>query len=489
MTHPGDRPTCPECGAQLRRGRPAGQRCDPCQRTGPHLALPTGFYDKPPLQTALAGYDFGAVFLAIRTEHHWTQQTLAEFIDINQNRISEIERGIRPLRDVRAVARIATRLTIPPGKLGFSGVTVGGGTHTGRKGRWMDRRDFVQHVAGLALGLGAAGVDVDRLLALLPHAEPTGTRRVGAADVTVIEQITAAFAHQDFAHGSELIRDGAVAQLSSVLPLLNAQVSPDVRPRLLIATAGLAMMTGWMSFQVRQHDDARRLWVIGLDIARDARDAGHPLGSDLTAYLLFDMALQAVHLQRPDEALRLVRVAEAAGVGSEPVSASTSSSLASIQARAHAAQGDTAGCDRALGQAVEHFTAIDPATCPPWGAHLNDAGIASHQGAARYGLALAGCEPRSARQAVELLSHAVDHFGPHYAQLRALYLPDLAGAHAVAGDTDTAVIVGHEAVDAVSTVSSPRTRDQLRVLHGVLEPMHISPGVAELRDRLATTAA
>jgi hypothetical protein len=55
-----------------------------------------------------------------------------------------------------------------------------------------------------------------------------------------------------------------------------------------------------------------------------------------------------------------------------------------------------------------------------------------------------------------VLRHAVEGFGPDYARSRALYLPDLAGAHALAGDTDTAVMLGHQAVEAVTAVHSPR---------------------------------
>ncbi|MDQ3760702.1 MAG: hypothetical protein M3460_03125 [Actinomycetota bacterium] len=82
---------------------------------------------------------------------------------------------------------------------------------------------------------------------------------------------------------------------------------------------------------------------------------------------------------------------------------------------------------------------------------------------------------------------AVDHFGPDYARLRASSLAKLAGAHAIAGDIDAAVTIGHQAVDAVTALHSPRTYDRLRVLNTVLEPQHTSTGVAELRARLTTT--
>ncbi|MGH3908536.1 MAG: hypothetical protein ACRDTE_30770 [Pseudonocardiaceae bacterium] len=272
-----------------------------------------------------------------------------------------------------------------------------------------------------------------------------------------------------------------------MLPLQDAQVAPEVRPRLMLATADLATQAGWLSFVGNDHDAARRLWMIALDLARTA---DHPLGADLTVYLLADMVLQAVKLHRPDEALHLARVGHSAAVGPHPVSASTTSLLANIQARAYALQGDTAGCDQALGQGIEQFNTIDPATAPPWTAYISEAGVFGHQGSAHYTLALPGHDRRAASQAVPLLQHAVDRYGPSYAALRALYLPDLAGAHAIAGDADTAVTVGHQAIDAVAAVSSSQhAHERLRTLHTVLEPLHGSPGVNDLRDRLIATAA
>jgi hypothetical protein len=351
----------------------------------------------------------------------------------------------------------------------------------------MDRRDFVQHAAALALGVtGVAGLDIDRLTALLPHADPTGTRHVGASDVEVIEQATAAFVRQDYATGGGPIRDVAVAQLRSVLPLLGAQMTPEVRPRLYLATAHLALTAGWMRFDVNQHDAARRLWMIGLDVARSA---DHPQGRDLTVYLLHDLALQANHSGRSDEALRLVQLGHTAAIGSHPLSAATTSLLVSTQARAHAAQGDPEACARALGQAEEHFSAIDPATRPSWGASFSEAGLAAKQGGAHYTLARASGDSRAASRAVPLLRHAVDSLGPDYARPRALYLTDLVGAYAIAGDADTAVTVGHQAIDAVTAVHSSRAYDRLHVLNTALEPLQGSPGVADLRDRLTATVA
>lgn len=80
MSTSGGRARCPDCGAQLRRGREVGQRCDPCQRSGRRIVLVEGFYDQPGLEAALAGFEFGPVFRAVRAVQHWSQQTLGEFL-------------------------------------------------------------------------------------------------------------------------------------------------------------------------------------------------------------------------------------------------------------------------------------------------------------------------------------------------------------------------------------------------------------------------
>ncbi|MGH9057891.1 MAG: helix-turn-helix domain-containing protein [Acidimicrobiales bacterium] len=257
--------------------------------------LPAGWFGAcPQMRDALAGYDFGTAFRMIRAETGLSQQKLGELIGFEQRRVSEIERGLRNLRDIRLVAQVTTRLGIPPVMLGFgTPATVGhAGAINWQRGSWMDRRNFVGQVAGIVMGMTAAGgVDVGRLTALLPQAEPTGTRHVGVDDVAAIEQSAQAFSRVDFAQGSAFSRDAAVSHLQSVLPLLNAQMTPQVRPRLHIATGYLAMMAGWMSFEVRQHDAARQLWTIGLDVAHNTDD---PQSADLSAFLLYDMALQAV---------------------------------------------------------------------------------------------------------------------------------------------------------------------------------------------------
>jgi DNA-binding XRE family transcriptional regulator len=116
---------CARCGAGLRRGRSGGV-CDPCSRC-PDIAerlREAGFFTQEPIRRALAAYDFGYLFRAVRRTAGLTQVELGELLELDQDRISRIERGQRQLKDIETIARIATRLGIPPMLLGFSADTT-----------------------------------------------------------------------------------------------------------------------------------------------------------------------------------------------------------------------------------------------------------------------------------------------------------------------------------------------------------------------------
>lgn len=484
---------CPQCGALLRRDRPAGARCDPCERVGsePHGTLPADFYDQGPIVAMLAAYDFGPFLRQVRRLTRWSQQTLGGVIGLEQSQISAIERGESRLRNVEHVAGLARALAIPPARLNFPDIraTVGEQADAGRKDvSWVDRRDFGQHVAALLLGAaGAAGLDLNRLAALLPQAAPTGTRHLGAGDVAALEDATTALRQLHQVYGGGVSQAAAVAQLRSTLPLLEAAGPAEVRARLLVAAGHLAMEAGWMSHDIHQHDAARRLWLMGLELARETTD---PRGADLTVAILLDLAAQDLGLHRPKQARHLVQIARTTAKNHRyPISAPTISFLAQNLARTHAALGDTAACERALGEMQERFGVADPADRIPWAPAQYAAALPGWQGCTHYELALTSRDPRTARQAVVSLQRVVDTLPTGHNRTLAFNLTRLAGANALAGDADAAVTVGHQAADAVSALSSRRAHDHIRTLHTVLEPMHTNPGVTELRDRLTTLAA
>ncbi len=481
---------CQQCGAELRRERP-GNLCDPCSRH-PDLAQrlqEAEFFTREPIRRALAAYDFGYLFRAIRRTLELTQTELGEVLGLDQDRISRIERGERQLRDIATIACIATRLAIPPELLGFdpNAATVEKAqTAEIEEVDWVRRRDFSWATAGTILGLSVNGLDIDRLAALLPP-DPTGTSsiaRIGMADVAAIEEATALLRRLDYSRGGDVTRATTVAQLRSVLPLHNAACTAQLRQRLLVATADLGRAAAWTSYDAGRHDEARRLFLLALSAIQQAE---HPQAADLTAYLLTHMADQALHLRQPREVLDLIQLGYGTATRrAQPLSASTASYLASFQAWGQAALGDVQACARALGQSGEHFTHTDPNPATPWAVHLTAAALSAQHGYAHYTLAQATADPKHAATAVPLLQQAVDGRGPAYARGRALNLAALTGAQSLAGDLDTAAHTGHHAVQEITTLASPRAYDRLRTLHTVLQPHNTNPAISEVRNNIHT---
>ncbi|MGH3997731.1 MAG: hypothetical protein ACRDTJ_09750, partial [Pseudonocardiaceae bacterium] len=288
----------------------------------------------------------------------------------------------------------------------------------------------------------------------------------------------------DFAHGGGLARAAAIAQLRSVLRLREAAATPAIRIRLDIAAADLAMLTAWCSYDVEQHDQARRLWTVALELSRRT---DHPHAADLAVAVLLDMAHQSLHLGCPDDALRLVGF----GLAVEnnfpaAVSDATRSHLASVQSWSYAVLGDTTAYQRAVGRAEQHFAAVDPRTASPWTAFIDTAEFTAQQGHAYY--LLSATVPDAAARAVSLLTEATSAYGSDYARSRAVNLAGLAGSHARADDVDTAVRIGRQALEEISRISSRRAYQRLRMLDDCLA-VHQTADVAQLRHDIHTACA
>jgi transcriptional regulator with XRE-family HTH domain len=476
---------CRSCGAAVHG---PGALCRPCA----HNALahnlcpvPEGFYDSRELRDALARYDFGVVFRAVRKVGRMSQEELGFLVGLSQSRVSAVERGKHHLRDVGLIARVATALGIPARLLGFSPST-GSVDVDDEEVSWVDRRDFLGLVSAATVGSNLHP-DIQRLAELLPaHAEPVTRPRIGHADVDAIEAITDGFRSSDYSYGGGLCRAAAIAQLHQVGALEDAVCSDEVRTRLVLATADLAWVAAWASWDVNNHDDARRLWTYALDSARRAEN--HPRSTDLAIGVLLDIAYQALHLDRPDEALRLVQLGFTAMASQKhEASASTRTDLYANLAWCRAKLGEAEPCQRAMGQEEEEFGRVDPSTAPPWARHVKYAEIASHQA---HALALLSRTQQAfLPTAIERLRDVVDGDGLTYARTRVVHLPDLAASYFRTGDVDSAVAIGSEAVTAISGLSSARTHARLGTVAHAAESFAHKSDVADLRQRLQNARA
>lgn len=347
------------------------------------------------------------------------------------------------------------------------------------------RRDFSGGIAAIALGMGINALDLDRLIALVDRIRRRPPRRIGAADVEAIEQATAVLRRWLHSSGGGMSWSIATAQLRSVLPLLGATSPPEVRERLLVATADLGKVAAFATYDAERHHDARLLWPIALSVARQAQTSR---ATDLAVHLLLSMSHQALHLGKPQEASGFVQLGYGiAASRSHTLAAATASCLAGYQAMCHGAQGHVEACDRAVNQAAEHFAHADPATAAPWFSYVTAANLAAKQGHARYSLALTTADTTHAARAVPVLQQAVNGHGPAYARARAVNLANLSGAHALIGDLVAAVHIGHQAVEEITALASRQAYDRLRTLDTVLRPHSTNAAVSEVRDRIRTT--
>jgi hypothetical protein len=361
----------------------------------------------------------------------------------------------------------------------------------GRPGRddgsegWLERRDFLAAVAGISLGSSMEGpAGAGRLASQVPMVVDRSPRRVALGDVQHVEATTAAFRDWDNLFGGGLSRGAVVAQLRGVVRMHEASVTPDVRTALHRATADLGSLAAWMTYDVEDHHAARPLWMLALRSAKQADD------TELLAEVLGNLAHQSLHLGRPDEALRLVKIARTAVEDADaPPSPSVHCMLAAMQAWCHAAVGRLQPCLHAIGEAEALFIDVDPTTAPPWLRYFDEAELAALTGHSYH--LLAGYHPNTAELAAVRLQAAVNGFDSQYIRSKALNLTGLAATHFRRGDIDAAVGAGDEALDLVPQLTSSRTYTRLHGLQAAADSYAGEALVAGFLDRmrgvLATT--
>jgi transcriptional regulator with XRE-family HTH domain len=484
MTDKRPRP-CRSCQAMVRPGY--GDVCDFCANSpdAPPLMLP-GFFDTPQLRAALANYDFGPVFRAVRSATGMTQRALSERLKLEQHHVSDIENGKVQLRFVNLVTVVANKLGIPTGHLGYRRNTINPPQEEEVNPVYgRNRRGFFGLVNTLTVeSVAVMTLDLERLDALAPDSDDRAVpRRIGADDVQTIRAMTALYRAADLRHGGGLARETAVALLGSTVRMRKSQCTELVRAELRLATAELGVVAGSMSFDVERHEHARRWWLIGLDAARESN---HELATDIMVHIQLGLATQSIHLRNPKEALSFARLAEMTAASSDhPVSAQTRTLISLKQGTSQAMLGKAELFQRALDQSQEHASDIDPATAPPWTAHVTPTEVTGTTGGAMY--RLAQHDPGHAPAAIEHLSTAINTYGDEYSRSRALNLSSLAGAYFQVGDLDIAIATGHRAVTEISALSSTRLHDRLWTLAKVAQPHNQHPEVAELRQRIHQT--
>lgn len=436
------------------------------------------------MRDALDRHDFGSVFAAIRHHTGMSQTQLAALVGLSQARVSEVEAGTRRLTGAKLVARISTVFSVPAHLLGFhvdSADAEIGGNLACEEVDWVHRRDFVTLATAAALG-SRLHPELERLAHMLPgRREPVTRPRIGNADIDAIEAIIDGFRRWDLAHGGGLCRSAALGQLHQVVALGDSVCTPYVRTRLQLATAELASMAGWLAYDIEDHNAARRLWTYALHTAQRCDHSSR--ATDLMVVILLDMAHQALHLRRPNDALAFCRLAGATSSSRRnPVSDVTAGYIHTVTAWCWAMLGEREPVRRALADARSGY-AVGADTTPPWAWVVTPAELAAQQGHALYLLSIT--HPEFAETAATRLTVAAEGHPAEHERSRAVLLPTLSVAHFRAGNIDAAVKTGRDAATAVSVLASQRCLARLRDLDTVAVEYSSEPGVPDMRADIA----
>ncbi|MGH3896969.1 MAG: XRE family transcriptional regulator [Pseudonocardiaceae bacterium] len=337
----------------------------------------------------------------------------------------------------------------------------------------VDRKQFLCSSAALGAGALALGP----VAALLAGSEPTPVPlRVGATEIEQIRTAAQVFKSWDSAYGGWLMRDAVLAQVRWSAGLLKASCPDRLRPELFSAVGSLAFTAGYIAFDANAHDEARHLYQFALGCAEQAGDW------HLRAWVLKNMAFQAIWTGRPDEGLTL---AEHALVGADRLTATERASLYTYQGRALAMMRRVRETLIAVGTADDHFAHATPADGSPFTDRWD---AAMHAGTTGQTLADLAPTGHSATEAAGRLSAAVAGHGPAFARAKVLAEINLAALTMITGDPVQAARIGATALDQAQALRSHRTLDRLRELSRHAAPHQRIDEVAHLRHRINTLA-
>lgn len=197
------------------------------------------------------------------------------------------------------------------------------------------------------------------------YSEGVGGRRVGPSDVEAVRVTTAMFSELDNRFGGEHARRALVQYLSTdVAGLLAGRYSDAIGRELYRAVAEATLLTAWSSYDSCRHGLAQRYFIQALRLAEAADDAM------LAGSILDAMSHQATFLGYFGEAVNLARAAQSGTAGR--TTATLNAHFHAMEARAHAAAGDSVGAERSLGEAVRVFEGRQPGDDPEWITYFDD---------------------------------------------------------------------------------------------------------------------
>ncbi|WP_198544955.1 tetratricopeptide repeat protein [Kitasatospora sp. NRRL B-11411] len=300
----------------------------------------------------------------------------------------------------------------------------------------------------------------------------------GRIDLPMVGELEAGLPRlrrMEAALGGPRARNLLHAELEMVTGILKeASYSDRVGQRLLVLSAELARLAGWSSFDSGLHTAAQRYWTSGLRAAHAAGDRA------LGANILKSLSLQCYDHNLFSDALAL---AAAAVDGAGEVTPRTSAMLLLRQARAAAACGNHAECDRLLTAAETQMAQTDAShDDPAWSGYFDPAEFHAQTATCHADLGRPKLAQRHYATALALMP-AAKH------RDLATYTIQHARTHTALGDADHAIHLLETAVPMITAAPSQRNITRAVAARAELPLLTRHPKVQRLDQLLATLSA
>ncbi|WP_419997051.1 helix-turn-helix domain-containing protein [Streptomyces boninensis] len=302
----------------------------------------------------------------------------------------------------------------------------------------------------------------------------TGQTLIGAEDIAVVRQITAAFSAADERLGGGHGLTTVTAYLADTAsPMLRGRFPSEALRRAAFgAVAELAYLAGWKHHDLGQEGAAQRYYQAGYRLACEADPHAH------AAWMMRALAHQALSLKQPHHCIDLAEAALAAGLGH--IDGQTEALLHVTHARAYAATKNKPAAARALLSAED--------------ALLRDDGPQPS-----YSLVSGPAAGTVASHTARTLTDLADHLGTEqqhrdalirwdpvkYKRVHALTHADLGDSLAAQARADEAIAAWSTALGLMDGMTSDRTRkaiDSIRPTLAIYQRRKV-PGATELARR------
>jgi hypothetical protein len=332
----------------------------------------------------------------------------------------------------------------------------------------VKRRNVIKSPFALA---ALAAPSRDWLLSTLDETTgERGPRKVGMSQVEGIRDMFRLFQEMDVMRGGGHARLALVEYLNSyVIPLLKRRHPKNVQRALFEAASEQAYLVGWMAYDDGHHGLAQRYLIQSLRLAQASGNA------ILGGHVLAGMSDQANLLGHPREALMLAKTGQR-GIAVDD-SPACLADLQILEARAHAALGDSASAAQAVSRAETTFGLVKPENEEEWARFIDAAylfGEAAH------------CF-RDLGQPDDIDRFASDSASEANRQGRArrgaLSQAALAIADLERNNVEESASKGIRVVDLASSVNSSRCVETVRDLRKRFTPYNSIPQVQEFQER------